>query len=434
MDSETLIMEVQISSGELSGCLSIPASKSHAQRALALAMICPGTTILTGLGSSYDERAMLSIAEKISTKIHIQDNSVEITGRKAYEIPEGRYFIHESGLATRMLTPILANSHAQIELTGTGSILNRPMTFFDAILPKLGVRFQSTEGKLPFSIKGPLHPINLEVDGSLSSQFITGLIYGFVASPELGKVKLRLRNAVSLPYIELSLHVLKEFGVELTLDNETIKFDGPYTLTPTHIQIEGDWSSASYFLVAGAIGAHPVTVENLSINSAQADKALLDALTDFGAEITLSGNAVTVTPKERQAFQFDATHCPDLFPALAVLAAFAPIPSEIRGIHRLTHKESNRATAIQTEFERFGLTVELDWNQDVMRIFPKPSYQGARIDSHGDHRMAMSCAIMGCYSKGSTFLSQAECVNKSFPEFFDKLAQLGGKIKVSEQA
>jgi 3-phosphoshikimate 1-carboxyvinyltransferase len=427
-------MEVQISSGELSGSLSISASKSHAQRALAIAMICRGTTTLTGLGSSDDERAVLSIAEQISINIRIQDNSVEITGRKPSEISDGRYFIHESGLATRMLTPILANSHAQIQLTGTGSILNRPMTFFDAILPLLGVRFQSTEGKLPFMIQGPIAPIDLEVDGSLSSQFITGLIYGFVASPQLGKVTLSLRNAVSLPYIELSLHVLKEFGVELTLENETIKFDGPYSLTPANIQIEGDWSSASYFLVAGAIGAHPITVENLSINSTQADKALLDALTDFGAEITLSDNAVTVTPNKRQEFTFDATHCPDLFPALAVLAAFAPKHSEIRGIHRLTHKESNRAQVIQTEFERFGLPVELDWNQDVMRIFPKPSYQGAQIDSHGDHRIAMSCAIMGCYSKGSTILSQAECVNKSFPEFFDKIAQLGGKIKAYKQA
>jgi 3-phosphoshikimate 1-carboxyvinyltransferase len=427
-------MEVQISSGELSGCLSISASKSHAQRALALAMICRGTTTLTGLGSSDDERAVLSIAEQVSTKIHIQDNSVEITGRNASEIPQGSYFIHESGLATRMLTPILANSHAQIQLTGTGSILNRPMTFFDAILPLLGVRFQSPEGKLPVMIQGPIAPIDLEVDGSLSSQFITGLIYGFVASPQLGKVTLSLRNAVSLPYIELSLHVLKEFGVELTLENETIKFDGPYSLTPATIQIEGDWSSASYFLVAGAIGVQPITVENLSINSTQADKALLDALTDFGAEITLSDNAVTVTPNKRQEFTFDATHCPDLFPALAVLAAFAPKHSEIRGIHRLTHKESNRAQVIQTEFERFGLPVELDWNQDVMRIFPKPSYQGAQIDSHGDHRIAMSCAIMGCYSKGSTILSQAECVNKSFPEFFDKIAQLGGKIKAYKQA
>jgi len=412
----------------LYGTIHIPSSKSHAQRAMALAMITQGQSCIKNIGQSEDEQAVLKIVREVTDGIEVNGNDTYINGIKPAEIPGKNYSIGESGLATRMLTPILANSSNALTLNGTGSILKRPMHFFDALFPQLNVNIVSTEGKLPFKIQGPLTPKNITVDGSMSSQFITGVLYGYVASPLLRNEVLQIQSLSSKPYFELSLDVLRSFGVDLNFENNQIQFNGPYELKPATIQIEGDWSSASFLLIAGALYGN-ISVSNLQQNSKQADKAILSALTRFGAQLDWKEDTLTVTKKTNHTFHFDATDCPDLFPPLAVLAAFGNGKSTIKGISRLAHKESNRALTIQQEFNKLGIAIELDYEDDLMTVTPVSTCSGGIIDSHNDHRIAMAGAILGLNASSPITIINADAVKKSFVEFWGCLEILGVKVE-----
>ncbi|MBM3186007.1 MAG: 3-phosphoshikimate 1-carboxyvinyltransferase [Bacteroidetes bacterium] len=405
---------------KIKGSFRIPASKSHGQRVLACSFINLNQTVIHNLGVSDDEQGLLNLISDAGTTVISKDGTLIVRGIELMDRSELHLNCRESGLASRMITPILANANFTIELNGHGSLLKRPMNQFDNILNELGVNFQSKDGKLPFQIHGPLKPQNIKIDGSLSSQFVTGLILGFVASPFLKNEIIEVVNPTSIPYIELTLDVLRNFGVELNFENNKIQFAGPYTLKETEIEIEGDWSSASFFLVAAAI-LGDITIHGLNIESKQADRKILEALQDFGAEISIE-NGVRIVKKEFNAFNFDATHCPDLFPPLAVLASFSQGESKIKGVSRLIHKESNRAVTIQSELTKMGAQILI--SDDVMIIQGIEKANGAKIDTHGDHRIAMACAIMALKADKPTVIQNYEVVNKSFPRFYDYLEKL----------
>jgi 3-phosphoshikimate 1-carboxyvinyltransferase len=295
------------------------------------------------------------------------------------------------------------------------------MYVFDEIMGSLSVEFNSNNGKLPFDMKGPLKPVSMEIDGSLSSQFVTGIIFGYVVSPYLRNEVLTIRNPASIPYIELTLDVLSSFGVDLDLVENKISFKGPYELKEADIIIEGDWSSASFFLVAGAL-LGDVTLGGLNTNSKQADIRILDAIRSFGAGLEIQGETIRVFKKDRNAFHFDATHCPDLFPPLAVLASFGSGESRIKGVSRLIHKESNRAESIQSELKKMGANISVVGDEMVVQGIQK--VYGARIDPHGDHRIAMAASVMGLAAIGRTLIIKPDVVNKSFPDFFEYLNKL----------
>lgn len=410
---------------KIAGEVVIPASKSFTQRALTCALIAKGKTLIHNAGDSDDEMAVLKLIQDAGAKVTRLPDALLIESEGFDPTRPLSLSIHESGLATRMLTPVLANSSKPIQLTGKGSILNRPMDFFDEVLRDLEVEFASNEGKLPFHFTGKLKPKSRTIDGSLSSQFITGLIYGYVASDQLRKEIITIENPTSVPYIHLTLEVLKSFGVELKFENNQICFDGPYELKGTNLAVEGDWSSASFLLVAGAI-AGEVKVKNLSLTSEQADKRMLDALKDFGATVLTSNDTVYIKQKEKKGFDFDATHCPDLFPPLAVLASYAKTSSRIKGVHRLTHKESNRTEAILSELGKMGAIIDVE--EDTMIIHPAEEIKSATIDPHGDHRMAMAASVMALGAKTSSRILKSTVVNKSFPTFFDLFRSLQIRI------
>jgi 3-phosphoshikimate 1-carboxyvinyltransferase len=329
--------------------------------------------------------------------------------------------VNESGLATRMFTPILANSTFGVEINGHGTILDRTMSFFDEVLPQLDVQFYSKQGKLPFSLLGPIQPKTISVDGSISSQYITGLIYSFVASPLLRNEKIIIHDLKSEPYLLLTLDVLKLFGVELIYKDKTVHFDGPYTLDPSNISIEGDWSSASFLFVAGAITGK-VSISGLNPNSQQADIAILDVLKKAGATIEHQADCYTISKNELNGFEFDATDCPDLFPPIAILAGLCKGKSIIKGANRLIHKESNRGVVLQKELKQFGIDISLDG--DLMIISPTEKILDGTIDPHGDHRIAMAGAILALVSENGINILTPHVVNKSFPQFFEILENL----------
>lgn len=402
----------------INGTIHVPASKSHTQRALACALLNPHATLLREIGCSDDENAVLNVLKTLGAQVDLMRENAKITGIDFSKLGAREIFIGESGLASRMLTPMMALGNETITISGHGSILQRPMDFFEAVLPQLQVKVSSNKGKLPLTVCGPLIPKNITVDGSLSSQFITGLIFAFVGSPLTKNETITLENPTSVPYIDLTIATLKSFGHNVDFDGNKIQFMGPYAWHSTAIQIKGDWSSAAFFMVAAALFGS-ITFENLNLNSTQADKAILDVLTSFGADIKKEQNSISISKRDCRNFHFDATHAPDLFPILAVLGAYGTETSSIKGVHRLFNKESNRAEVILSEFSKFGLKMHIE--NDTLFIEPQSVYSGANIHPHGDHRIVMAAAIFAIGAKEKTTLLHPEVCAKSFPSFFEVL-------------
>ena len=432
-------MKVTIHPSQLKGAIQAPASKSSMQRALAAALISKGKTTLNNPGHSNDDKAALKIIEAMGSVISKSGDQLVIESNGVNPVMN-EINCGESGLGIRMFAPIIALSEKEITLTGEGSLVDRPMDFFDEILPQLNVRIKSNRGKLPLVIQGPLHPANIEMDGSLSSQFLTGMLMAYGASQEGAlqsdstEVSIKVRNLKSKPYIDLTLEVMKQFGLKVPENRNYEEFI--FHSEPTHhvpllthnYTVESDWSGGAFLLVAGVI-AGPITVRGLDLTSTQADKAIVDALMAANAGIAMDAKGIQLHPGEMDAFYFDATDCPDLFPPLVVLAAYCKGKTIIKGVNRLLHKESNRALTLQDEFDKMGVTIDIDG--DEMVIHGGGIVKGADVHSHHDHRIAMACAIAGLKADNEMVIEEAQTVKKSYPDFWNDLEKLGANVSLN---
>lgn len=420
-------MIVTIQPSVAKGTIQAPASKSAMQRGCAAALLVNGTTIIHNPGYSNDDKAALEVIKGLGAVVEkLPGGSLKVTGGGLHA---GCSAVNcgESGLGIRMFTPIISLSSKQITINGEGSLLNRPMNFFDEVLPQLGVQINSNAGRLPLAVKGPLQPENITIDGSLSSQFLTGLLFAYAAAGAKN-VTITVNNLKSKPYIDLTLQVMQQFGWAVENKNyEAFYFSGASGIQSDTITytVEGDWSGAAFLLVTGAI-AGDITVKGLHMQSTQADRAVLQALTACGARLSIQTSQVEIGTAPLHAFQFDATECPDLFPPLVALAAYCKGTSVIEGVTRLTHKESNRALTLQQEFGKMGIDIEVQNN--LMLIKGGGEVKGAAVHSHHDHRIAMACAVAGLRAKGETVISEAQAVNKSYPDFYAHIQALGAVV------
>lgn len=414
----------------LSGNVQAPASKSSMQRACAAALITKGTTTVVNPGHSNDDQAALGVIQALGAAVkHISPNEIQVNSSN--ENTPAAVHCGESGLGIRMFAPLIALHSTAITIHGEGSLLTRPMDFFDEVLPRLGVTVQSNKGRLPITLTGPLQPADIEIDGSLSSQFLTGLLMAYAAAGARD-VSIRVTNLKSRPYIDLTLKVMEAFGLKIPVNNnyESFYFDSiPVDKKEKEIiyTVEGDWSGGAFLLVAGAI-AGAVEVKGLDPSSTQADKKILEALKDAGAGMEISGDRIRLYPQELKAFRFDATDCPDLFPPLVALAAYCKGITSIKGVGRLAHKESNRGLTLQDEFGKMGLRIDLE--EDVMRVHGGNGLKGAHVHSRHDHRIAMACATAALKAGGETVISDAEAINKSYPDFYDDIRSIGAMVEV----
>jgi len=372
-----------------------------------------------------DDRAALDIIKQLGARIiSVKQDEVQILSsgslRSAQVINCG-----ESGLCARMFTPIVALLDKQVVVAGQGSLLQRPMQEVNGILSQLGVSLPGFNGHLPITIQGPLQPGSLHLDGSSSSQYLTGLLFALTATAQ-NIITIDVTNLQSKPYIDLTLDVLAQFGKPVTHTDYRL-----FTIDPSSfvrkeiisIVIEADWSSASYWLVAAAISGS-VRVNNLSAKSFQADKAIVDVLLSAGANVVIDQGPVSVIHgPQLSSFVYDATHSPDLFPILAILAAACSGTSHIKGLSRLIHKESNRTASISHMLTAFGVSFEVDG--DTLRVTGQGKLHATTIDSHGDHRIAMAAAIGALNATGLVIINNAQAVSKSYPQFFSHLASLG---------
>ena len=411
-------MDKSVPRGRIAGVATPPCSKSYAQRALAAALLAEGESVLRNLDFCDDTLSAIRVIETLGAKVErLDERTVKVMG--GLNPQSDLLNMGESGLATRMFTPIASLCNKPITVQGEGTLLYRPMHMMIEPLRKLGVDVRDGGGRLPVEVCGPISGGEIEVDGSVSSQFLTGLLMALPLAEE--DTTIAVENAVSTPYLDMTIDLASKFGVNIQHnDYKEFYVEGGQKYEATDLAIEGDWSAAAMLLVAGAV-AGEITLTNISLLSKQADVAICDALVRAGALVTSEPDRITVEHRDLVGFEFDATQCPDLFPALAALAAAAEGESVIYGTHRLEHKESNRAETIASEYGKLGIKVELEG--DVMRI-KGGEIHAAEVESHNDHRIAMSMAVSALRSDGEVLIHNSECVAKSFPDFFAVLESL----------
>lgn len=414
-------MKKFLSPGKYQGTIQIPSSKSDSQRAILAAALANGKSKLMHVGASKDEQAMLTAVQGLGAKIIEKQNDFLILEGISNFPHQAHVNLGESGLGTRLMTSVLASNQGSFFLTGEGSLLQRPMDFFTEFLPKFGAQVKSDDGKLPLIIKGPMQGTTVEIDGSLSSQFLSGLL---MALPRVeGTSSLKVKDLKSIPYIQMTLNTLAQFGIQITqTDFSEFTISGGQNYQAGTYVIEGDWSSASCWLVASALGKN-IHVSGLNRNSLQADVLILKAFEKANCQVEIGADFIAIHGENRIPFEFDANHCPDLFPALVCLAAFTPGISKIKGLGRLKHKESDRGLALQMEYKKLG--VEITFVHDEMWIFGKKQVEVKGVFSaHNDHRIAMSLAISSMFSDKDMELGQADSVAKSYPNFWETFSRL----------
>jgi 3-phosphoshikimate 1-carboxyvinyltransferase len=424
-------MKVIIQPSSLKGFIQAPASKSSMQRALAASFLSGQECELLNPGHSNDDKAAIDILRNLGASVEIATAVVKVS--KGQSVVADAINCGESGLSIRMFVPIVALHNKSITINGEGSLLTRPMDFFDEVLPQLGVGIQSNKGKLPLVVKGPLQPRDITIDGSLSSQFLTGLLMAYAAAGA-EDVSIKVTNLKSKPYIDLTLAVMKHFDLgnienrkyeEFYFQRHNNNPKGKCTYT-----VEGDWSGGAFLLVAGAI-AGPIKVKGLDFTSTQADRAIVEALMRANAGMAIEAKHINMQPATMNGFPFDATDCPDLFPPLVALAAYCNGITRIKGVSRLTHKESNRALTLQEEFGKMGVRIDID--DDTMIIHGGNGVKGAAVHSRHDHRVAMACAVAALKADGDTVIEEAQAVKKSYPDFYDDLRQIGADVSLNNK-
>jgi 3-phosphoshikimate 1-carboxyvinyltransferase len=416
---------VTVNPSTVKGEVIAPASKSSMQRACAAALVRNGRSIIHNPGISNDDKAALSIIKNLGAEVIINNEELIINSKGVNPI-SSEINCGESGLSIRMFSPIVAVSSNEITINGSGSLVTRPMNFFDEIFPQLSIEIISNKGKLPLQVKGPLQPKNIEIDGSLSSQFLTGLLMAYAAS-KANNVSIKVNNLKSKPYVDLTLKVMQDFGLNVPVNNnyESFTFNQSEILnqkSEINYTVESDWSGGAFLLVAGAIAGN-IVVKGLDINSTQADKKIIEALKDCGCNISINENEIHISNSNLKAFEFDATDCPDLFPPLVALASYCKGTTTIKGVSRLAHKESDRALTLQEEFAKLGVEILLE--DDIMKVNGGNGLKGNNVHSRHDHRIAMACAVAALKANGATTIEDADAINKSYPNFYEHLQQLG---------
>ena len=398
--------------------LRATSSKSYLQRALAIAALAEGQSVLENISWCDDSIIAKSIIENLGAVIS-ESNKNLIINSQGLKFNSTNFNAGESGLSVRMFSPIFALSNKEIIFSGAGSLTKRPMQIITDALTQLGVRVKTNNESLPIKIQGPINAGKIVIDGSLSSQLLTGLLIALPLAK--GNSIIEVKNLKSKPYIDMTLSIMRYFGVDVENNNyEIFKIKGNQNYKSIKYNIEGDWSSAAFFLVAGAV-KEKIEISNLNINSKQADRKIITVLEKAGAKITVKDKSIIVERDELNSFKFDATDCPDLFPPIVCLASQCKGTSIIKGVSRLAHKESNRAKSLKQEFAKIGISISLE--NDLMYITGAKTKSGI-INSHNDHRIAMAGGIMNLFCNNEIKIENKEVVNKSYPNFFEKLELL----------
>ena len=404
---------------EVLGQVFVPSSKSYAQRAIALAGLSQKKVTIQNIVDSDDAVAAQNIIQSLGAEFKRENNILYLNQGIDINIAQDLAInCGESGLSTRLFSAFSLLFDQSFSINGEGSITQRTMEMVIEGLQQFGKKVESNEGKLPLVSSGKVNQYTIEIDGSISSQFLTGLL---IVAPFLtSDTEIVVRDLKSKPYIAMTLDLLKHFGLSCKHEeykrfyikgNQKIEHEIEYS-------VEGDWSAASFLIVAGAIGGK-IALKGLKKDTHQGDAAILEAINEAGAIVKWDGDTLTIEKDSIQPINFDATECPDLFPPLVVLAAYANGKSTFKGVNRLKHKESDRAITLQQECEKVGIKIEI--NGDEMIVHGRGDVEINKqiiFSSHNDHRIAMAMSLFSIGAKLPISISGSDAIDKSYPDFY----------------
>lgn len=412
----------------IDGTVNLPGSKSVSNRALLLAALAKGTTRLTNLLDSDDVRHMLNALELLGVSYTLSEERTvcDVTGQggplKAEQALE--LFLGNAGTAMRPLAAALCLSDHDVVLTGEPRMKERPIGHLVDALRQGGARIDYLEQQdyPPLRIKGGFNGGEVSVDGSVSSQFLTALLMTAPLAAEDTKIVIK-GELVSKPYIDITLNLMKTFGVIVDNDGYGIFYvkGNQQYVSPGEYLVEGDASSASYFLAAAAVKGGTVKVTGIGRNSMQGDIRFADVLEKMGATIEWGDDYIACTRGELNAIDLDMNHIPDAAMTIATAALFAKGTTIMRNIYNWRVKETDRLAAMATELRKVG--AEVEEGRDYIRITPPEALQYAEIGTYNDHRMAMCFSLVALSSTPVTILDPG-CTAKTFPDYFSQFSRL----------
>ncbi len=420
----------------LNGTVFAPSSKSFAHRIMICAALTRKKCFIKNVSFSDDMDATISCLESLGAKFTRDGSTLFCDATDFAKNTDKNYILNckESGTTLRIMIPICAALGLNTTFVGEGRLPKRPLDEYLKLLPQHKVEIQKGEDFLPLTISGKLTGEIFEISPSVSSQYVSGLIFALSLLENDTTLKLT-HPLLGGQYVDITTSVMSKFSVNVTKDENSFKIKGgqSYTVKPEYasdnvgIKVEGDWSQAAFFLCAGAINGD-VTVKNLDINSVQGDKAIVDYLKAFGADITVSEDSVRVKKSTLNGTTINALDTPDLVPILAVLSSYAVGDTEILGVERLKFKESDRLKSTSDMINSLG--GDVSYTDDTMTIKGSLNLHGGEVNGYNDHRIVMSTAVCALNITDDVTITNAHAINKSYSDFFDDYNGLGGKANV----
>jgi len=418
---------------KVDGEINLPGSKSLSNRALLLAALAKGTTTLTNLLDSDDIRHMLNALKKLGVNFQLSEDKkqcvVQGLGRafNTTELGQLELFLGNAGTAMRPLCAALCLGEGEYVLTGEPRMFERPIGSLVDALQQAGadISYLKDENYPPLKIKGTgLKGGKIQIDGSVSSQFLTAFLMAAPMASEDTEIEI-VGELVSKPYIKITLQIMQDFGINVENENAqyqrfVIKAGQTYT-SPGDYLVEGDASSASYFLAAAAIAGGAIKVTGIGKKSVQGDIQFADALEKMGAKIEWGDDYIKASKGQLKAIDMDMNHIPDAAMTIAVAALFATGTTIIRNVYNWRVKETDRLYAMATELRKVGATVVE--GHDFIAVTPPAKLKHAQIDTYDDHRMAM-CFSLVALSDTPVTINDPKCTSKTFPDYFEKLASV----------
>ena len=433
-------MSVTISQSEISGTIHAPPSKSYTHRAIVCGLLSSGGTTIKNPLICDDTSATIQLSRMMGAQID-ENRDLKITGPENLQAPEEEMYCSGSGTTLRLFTAISALAYGRCVLTGDENLRKRPIRELLEALHQLGIRTSThfANDRPPVEVQASgLIGGTTKIRGDISSQYISGLLFACSKGLKNSRIEL-LTKLESIPYVEMTLEVMKHFGVTASVSNdwESITIEGNQRYHNSAYEIPGDYSSAAFLMVSGAL-AGSVSITGLNKNSLQGDARIISILKEMGVEVQQDNSIVSVFKSEPKATEIDATNIPDLVPILAVLASQAKGQTRIINAERLRYKESNRLMTTSMELRKMGAKIKETTNGLI--IDGPTKLHGATINPHSDHRIAMACAVaclvskqFGIVSKHYTTINDIDCVKKSYPEFIANMKSLGAQIEFSER-
>lgn len=422
-------MKVVIKKSNLEGVVSVPPSKSLSHRAIIAASLAKGTSKISNIIYSQDVYATIGAMEACGAVIEKHEDFLIIHGSKVKRV-EKVINAKESGSTIRFMIPIALTCNEEITFVGENNLVNRPLDSYFEIFDIQGIAYEKKEKSLPLTVKNGLHSGIFHIKGDISSQFITGLLYALPLLPGDSKIVITT-NLESKGYIDLTLAVLKKFGIQIINHNyEVFEISGNQEYKPTNYVVEGDFSQSAFWLVAGTLGAN-IQLANMNKDSYQGDKKIIQDINDMSGEVYFKEEFLIASKKSTKGTVIDFSQSPDLGPALTVLAALSEGKTTFINASRLRIKECDRITCMRVELEKMGAMIEE--SEDKMIIEGIKEFQGnVTLDSHNDHRLAMAFAIASLKTNGSITIENAMAVQKSYPHFFKDFERLGGEVSYED--